>query len=533
MTEMRPGYPSRKRQRTSQGTVNVILPANTTVCSPATLQSGSDRTATTANGMGTTNAPMPLPAPCQHQQSLTSLLTDVNAMRNLITCQICHNPMYEPFSLACGHTYCYSCLSQWLGHNKSCPDCRTRATQQPVPSYLVREMVLVLISRTQLLPDGETLEDHAKNAREEAGLVAQDRANTDPKTGGLFKGAFNLSNTRLMPVHDPGDDVDRCPNCHWELEDLYCIRCDHDFDANWDGDDLDLSEEDEESSDEEDLDHDLDAVDQDTFGLDGVEHGIDGIENQYLAGDFLHSRGVQAGGFYRHGRQYRHGQQVGDDNDDDSDESSLDEESEGSMSGFINDDTIPIEQSSDLEGGESDSTVQEVASSNARGRRTRRAIIVSDDDDNDTSDAGDLAHGEIDDDLAGATNRSRKITSRPSQRLVIDSDSDAEETSNNESDSELEDDEETGYSNPVHFATAPIAEYSPLQQSETTDERSDVDGEDSLHPSDDEFDEESDDDVDDEVDDADTTGVPYDSSVGFAYHDSYEDEELGESDGSD
>nr|POE51514.1 putative ring finger protein [Quercus suber] len=171
MSEMGSGYPSRKRQRTSQGYPDVMLPAVTSAFDPSTFQPGPPSTSFSLTGMGTMNAPSASGLPCPHQQSLTSLLTDVNAMRNLITCQICHNLMYEPFSLACGHTYCYSCLSQWLGHNKSCPDCRTRATQQPVPSYLVREMVLIFISRTQLLPDGETSEEHVKNAREEAGLV--------------------------------------------------------------------------------------------------------------------------------------------------------------------------------------------------------------------------------------------------------------------------------------------------------------------------------------------------------------------------
>nr|POE51513.1 putative ring finger protein [Quercus suber] len=441
--------------------------------------------------MGTMNAPSASGLPCPHQQSLTSLLTDVNAMRNLITCQICHNLMYEPFSLACGHTYCYSCLSQWLGHNKSCPDCRTRATQQPVPSYLVREMVLIFISRTQLLPDGETSEEHVKNAREEAGLVAQDRANTDKKTGGLFKGAFSQANTRLMPVHDPGDDVVRCPNCHWELEDLYCNHCNLDFDADWDGDDPGRSEGDDDSSDDEELDHDLDAVDQDIFGLDGVEHGIDGIENQYLAGAFLNSRGVQVGGTYRHGRQRHRGHQgvIGD--EDDIDQSSVDEDSEGSLSGFINDDTIQIEQSSDSEEDESDGTVQEIASSNARGRRSRHGV--------------DFHHGETVDTSAGATNGRSKTMFRPSQRLTIESESDSSGMSDQESDSEVEEDDEIGYSNQTHFPAEPTNRFSPIQYDTSTDGRSDVDTEDMLHNYEDpELDEQSDGEVSDDIDDADS-----------------------------
>lgn len=34
--------------------------------------------------------------------------TDLEHMRNLVTCSICDQLLYEPFTIQCGHTYCYS-----------------------------------------------------------------------------------------------------------------------------------------------------------------------------------------------------------------------------------------------------------------------------------------------------------------------------------------------------------------------------------------------------------------------------------------
>lgn len=212
-------------------------------------------------------------ADCHHGQALQTLHTDLDAMRSLVTCQICHRLLYEPYALSCGHTYCYSCLSQWLGggRKKTCPDCRTVITQQPTPSYLVRELVLIFVGRSALLPDGETAEEHNAMAKEEAEIVAKDKANTDARTGGLFKGSFKKGlypTYPLMAIRDPGDAVDRCPQCHWEVEDGYCNQCGVPV---GDEDDLGFSDFDGESiSTDDELDDDLDHYD------DHVEFGVDG-----------------------------------------------------------------------------------------------------------------------------------------------------------------------------------------------------------------------------------------------------------------
>jgi hypothetical protein len=168
------------------------------------------------------------PAPCHHEQSLRAIHTDLDSMRQLITCSVCQRFMYEPYALSCGHTYCYSCLAEWMGknHKKSCPDCRTHVKQEPTPAYLIKEMVLIFVNRTQLLPDGETSEEHHLLAKEEKAIVDKDRADTDARQGGLFKGSFSRPAARpLIAVHDSDDHVDRCPSCLHEVEDGWCLTC--------------------------------------------------------------------------------------------------------------------------------------------------------------------------------------------------------------------------------------------------------------------------------------------------------------------
>ena len=122
--------------------------------------------------------------------------SDLTNIRNLVTCSICDQLLYEPWTLSCGkysshhflpvqvaflrfqgftpitsqkriclesllpssrltpflpdkvntdtvkkgHTYCYSCLCNWFVPNKrkkTCPECRTAVKQMPAPAFLV------------------------------------------------------------------------------------------------------------------------------------------------------------------------------------------------------------------------------------------------------------------------------------------------------------------------------------------------------------------------------------------------------------
>lgn len=41
-------------------------------------------------------------------QLATSFKTDLTKIRSLVTCAVCDQLLYEPWTLGCGHTYCYS-----------------------------------------------------------------------------------------------------------------------------------------------------------------------------------------------------------------------------------------------------------------------------------------------------------------------------------------------------------------------------------------------------------------------------------------
>ncbi|OAL33825.1 hypothetical protein AYO20_06836 [Fonsecaea nubica] len=107
---------------------------------------------------------------------------------------------------------------------KNCPDCRARVTVEPSPNYLLRDLVHVLIARAELLPEDETLQEHQLAKEAEAAQLAADR--TGP---GLFQGLFRNQERRYITLArgllDQEDNVVRCPQCHWELEEGECMRC--------------------------------------------------------------------------------------------------------------------------------------------------------------------------------------------------------------------------------------------------------------------------------------------------------------------
>ena len=98
-------------------------------------------------------------------QQLKALKSDFDGLRSHLTCKICDRMLYQPYTIACGHTYCYTvrrrariisahgtqqadhaqCLCTWflnLKQNKSklaCPDCRLDVKHLPAPAYVVRQ----------------------------------------------------------------------------------------------------------------------------------------------------------------------------------------------------------------------------------------------------------------------------------------------------------------------------------------------------------------------------------------------------------
>ncbi|EPS28725.1 hypothetical protein PDE_03671 [Penicillium oxalicum 114-2] len=226
----------------------------------------------------------------------------VDDIRSRLQCGICIRPLYEPFSLACGHTFCYTCLAQWFSGGRSkrtCPDCRAAVKTQPAPAYLIREIVQMFTSRAELLDRGETTHEHLANRLAETEKLDQDKANTNPQTGGLFGGLFKPKGPALKPLVDVDDGVLRCPRCQWELEENSCGGCGWTYRENDDVTDLSESGDDDDDYDEDtDFDSMVDGEepDEDAFGFDedqifGGPYGPYGPH--YLFGD-----GVSGGSIF-------------------------------------------------------------------------------------------------------------------------------------------------------------------------------------------------------------------------------------------
>lgn len=81
----------------------------------------------------------------------------------------------------------------------------------------------MFLTQTELLPEDETIEEHAEGRRQEAAIIATDKAGP-----GLFKGVFGKGRrygVHLDAIRDAADGVERCPLCTWELEDGECLHC--------------------------------------------------------------------------------------------------------------------------------------------------------------------------------------------------------------------------------------------------------------------------------------------------------------------
>lgn len=84
----------------------------------------------------------------------------------------------------------------------------------------MRDIAHVLATRAELLPAGETTQEHKKWQEDERQKLEFDRASNR----GLFEGTFN-NKPSLVSIQDNQDNVLRCPMCTWELEDRVCSSC--------------------------------------------------------------------------------------------------------------------------------------------------------------------------------------------------------------------------------------------------------------------------------------------------------------------
>lgn len=170
------------------------------------------------------------PGPNRDDELLKLLKAEFKALRELVTCSICKELLYEPYTTPCGHTFCYNCLcSTFTGDSrrlKSCPGCRATISHAPAEAFLIRDLTHSFTKHAQLFEPDETIELHEQLRKEHRATIERDKKNKNPRTGGLFKGVFSSFRFPILPMRDVDDGVDRCPQCHWELEDGHCLHCD-------------------------------------------------------------------------------------------------------------------------------------------------------------------------------------------------------------------------------------------------------------------------------------------------------------------
>ncbi|RPB12061.1 hypothetical protein P167DRAFT_536191 [Morchella conica CCBAS932] len=208
---------------------------------------------------------------------IEDLNCDLKKLQKSLTCVICLEMLFEPYTLQCGHVFCYTCVLDWLGqaHKMTCPECRSVVKVQPAPAYLIKDMIEVFVLRAELTsPNGSGLELR-KQQQEALKAVERDKASEGGLAGGgLFRGLFKQKKKDPRVVRDPEDGVSRCPRCNWEIEDGYRNRrCEHcggrfrrlsrygDFS---DDDDDDEDEDEDEDDDDEDDDEDDSGSETDT-----------------------------------------------------------------------------------------------------------------------------------------------------------------------------------------------------------------------------------------------------------------------------
>ena len=368
--------------------------------------------------------------------------------RSGLTCKICFRILYEPYTTQCGHTFCYSCLSQWFTdnnnvHKKTCPDCRAAVKNSPAPAYLVRDLAQKFVQQIHLFGDEEeTLEQHLQLQQEEAAIVERDRASMR----GLFKGRFKNRTINLRPIiHDAEDQVDRCPSCAWELEgERICHRCGAEV-----GSGSDSEEEEDESSEEhwhsgavidldtdEDLDGEVDMEDADVEGdFDSPETGA--RRPSISARRFTNARRVlnsELSPRTRRGRDSRipddeysdpesaantsrsassvqeeDGDQISTDDDEDADDDDDDDDGDSTMNDFVVDDEQETDEADDSES--SGSTPRQTPTRTAtrtKGLRRSHPFVIPSDDDSSESNSSPESDEDPDDDVVINNRNSRR-----------------------------------------------------------------------------------------------------------------------------
>ncbi|TXT06618.1 uncharacterized protein COLE_05949 [Cutaneotrichosporon oleaginosum] len=153
-----------------------------------------------------------------------------DSLCELLHCGVCMEPLDDPYTLQCGHTACLKCLQGWFRsptaypaadieaideeddltyRTKTCHMCRTPIFRRPIRNILLNH-VLELTG----------LAASAVNAK------STSRAELDLMWSKIFP-----PEPSSWILHDDIDNVNRCPNCGFEVTYAECDRCGSTFSA--------------------------------------------------------------------------------------------------------------------------------------------------------------------------------------------------------------------------------------------------------------------------------------------------------------
>ncbi|KAG0325035.1 E3 ubiquitin ligase [Dissophora globulifera] len=317
-----------------------------------------------------------------------------------LQCTICVEYFTSPFTVECGHTFCYTCLHSWLQIHKSCPTCRTKLLRRPTLSFSIREQVHASIAR---LPEAERKVAMEKLETEERNLKRIQ------SQGDLWQKLF-----RSLNVENAGGTIIDEDDGVRDVEDSADSQDDTDQDSEPDA----YDSHDSFINDEEDSEAGSESEDEDNAGLSARLSGES--SNDERRGTRRRVRAAESAitQLTRRRRQIH----LMDSDDESTSDNAVDSENDGN-------DSVNTQSHHSLDNDDDDDSdaVVEITPpplKNSRRKRARRAIMISDEDDDEDDNDGNLKDESDQDHSNDSENSDSDIDS--------DSDSDSDDKGSDE-----------------------------------------------------------------------------------------------------
>lgn len=171
-----------------------------------------------------------------------------------------------PFTVECGHSFCYDCLHTWFENKINCPTCRHNIENKPLLNLQLKEISKAI---TDIIIDTCVVESEKTKLVEHRDGCWK-AYNFDVKHKRIFGDLFKTALTLI----DNSDGVPRCGNCHWEAHGSVCLHC---------GTRFRVPQEDEY----------YDSPEGDAYNEDADEHYLHGSHDEYDSADsFVDTRSV-------------------------------------------------------------------------------------------------------------------------------------------------------------------------------------------------------------------------------------------------